>query len=206
MHARMVSMLQGQREENKLTILLFLAIWQVLISCLFLSPASLSIAVTTSTGNFYVILGFVHLINYLLINCLINYMLINYLIFQWAHWITVCHDKFFESFKICLYWPDSKKAILTAWAKGKISPANSVKHKQWVICWSDWWSNVNCPWRELLLNTSHHVGVVRLVESQTMALTDPSECSTSIRWRWPWAKVVRAAELTRVTKSSPLGC
>ena len=52
MHARMVSMLQGQREENKLIILLFLAIWQVLISCLFLSPASPSIAVTTSTGNF----------------------------------------------------------------------------------------------------------------------------------------------------------
>ena len=82
MHARMFSMLQGQREENKLTILLFLAIWLVLISCLFLSPASLSIAVTTSTGNFDVILGFVHLIHYLFLNCLINYMLINYLIFQ----------------------------------------------------------------------------------------------------------------------------
>ena len=82
MHAHMFSMLQGQREENKLTILLFLAIWLVLINCLFLSPASLSIAVTISTGNFDVILGFVHLIHYLFVNCLINYMLINYLIFQ----------------------------------------------------------------------------------------------------------------------------
>ena len=51
-HTCMVSMLQGQREENLLTVIqLFFAIWQVLINCLFLSPASLSIAVTTSTGN-----------------------------------------------------------------------------------------------------------------------------------------------------------
>ena len=88
-------------ERRKLTIIqLFFVIWKVLINCLFLSPASLSIAVTTSTGiNFDVNFGL------RLSFKLFSYKLLAYKLFDFPVSSLnncLCPDKFFESFKICL--------------------------------------------------------------------------------------------------------